>query len=55
VKRRLDYQAVREMISEKKGSMERAAYNKRFREFFASDKGMHTCLLRGPSGDGIQC
>lgn len=39
----------------KKGGVERPAYDKRFGEFFAGDKGMHTCLLRSPSGNGIQC
>ena len=34
--------------------MERVAYDKRFGEFFACDKGMHACLLRSPSSNGIQ-
>lgn len=28
--------------------------DKRFGEFFACDKGMHACLLRSPSSNGIQ-
>jgi len=55
VKQRLGYRAVQGMIYQKKGGVERPAYDKGFGEFFAGNKRVHTCLLRSPSGNGIQC